>query len=518
MKIQSPELRIKSFERKQYIVSALVLLIFCGFAVILNSLHLQSVAEENTRFLSRMVKIGDFREAALILQEARLSSFTMIHYESDQPGRSFILPPKAELFRNDSLWRSLSRDSITVPVSVSLSSGTSDKIIFEFERFRLVPYGFLIWFILNLVSIPQTRFMKRRLLEQFHRDLETEKKVAKSEIAQQVRHNLRTPLAALMRIPKKLPNSVAKDRELLELTIGQIRELISKLDDKPIDDLSNQLNSDLYETLVQAKRELGLYVSKSVDFRFEIDDMISSSLVSHVPFEFRAILGNLVTNSLEAIGVKGTIMVKAVDVGGEVEISITDNGCGISPENLTQIFEQGFTHGKQDGSGVGLSHARDQIESWGGTIQAESVLGIGTTLTVRLPVKERAAWYLPRLKFNSDSKIYVLDDQETGRELWRLKFEDTKLLEQTRFSSDTDSTQNFYQEIKGSPEQCTLLFDYDLGKGDTGLECLQRMPKSATRCLVTGHFDSAEVRAACIQSGVYLIPKSQIAEIPLVVR
>ena len=266
MKVQPPELRIKNFERKQYIVSALVLLIFCGFAVILNSLHLQSVAEENTRFLSRMVKIGDFREAALILQEARLSSFTMIHYESEQPGRSFVLPPKAELFHNDSIWRSLSRDSITVPVTVSLSSETSDRIIFEFERFRLVPYGILIWFILNLVSIPQTRFMKRRLLEQFHRDLEMEKKVAKSEIAQQVRHNLRTPLAALMRIPTKLPNSVAKDRELLELTIGQIRELISKLDDKPLDDLSSQQSSDLYETLIQAKRELNLYVSKSVDF------------------------------------------------------------------------------------------------------------------------------------------------------------------------------------------------------------------------------------------------------------
>ena len=269
---------------------------------------------------------------------------------------------------------------------------------------------------------------------------------------------------------------------------------------------------------LQAKRELSLYVCKSVDFRFEIDDMISSTLVSHVPFEFRAILGNLVTNSLEAIGVKGTIMVKAVDAGGEVEISVTDNGCGISPENLTQIFEQGFTHGKQNGSGVGLFHARDQIESWGGSIQAESVLGIGTTLTVKFPVEERAAWYLPRLKFNSDSKIYILDDQETGRELWRLKFEDTKLLGQTRFAYDTDSTQNFYQEIEGCPEQCTLLFDYDLGKGDTGLECLQRMPKSATRCLVTGHFDSAEVRAARVQAGVYLIPKSQIAEIPLVVR
>jgi hypothetical protein len=78
------------------------------------------------------------------------------------------------------------------------------------------------------------------------------------EVAQQVRHNLRTPLAALMRIPKKLPDSVSKDRELLELTIGQIRELISKLDDRPDGKLSDQFITDIYSTLAQSRRELNL--------------------------------------------------------------------------------------------------------------------------------------------------------------------------------------------------------------------------------------------------------------------
>jgi signal transduction histidine kinase len=518
LKNQSPDQRIKSFEKKQYIVSALTLLIFCGLAVVLNTLHLQSVAQDNTRFLSRMVKIGDFREASLILQEARLSNFTMIHYESELPERSFVLPPKAELFRQEGFWNSLVTDSISVPVTVSLSSNSSDKITFEFERFRFIPYAVLIWFILNLVSIPQTRFLKRRLIEQFHQDLELEKKVAKSEIAQQVRHNLRTPLAALMRIPKKLPDSVAKDRELLELTIGQIRELIAKLDDKPDERLSDKYEVDLYGTLVQAKRELSLYVSKSIDFQFEVDDAISSVFVTHVPFELRAILGNLVTNSIEALDMGGKIAIKAMDTGAEIEISVTDNGCGISQESLPRIFDKNFSSGKASGSGIGLSHAKQHLEEWGGLIHVESVLGIGTTLNIKLPVKDRAPWYLPRLKFSSNSKIYVLDDQHAGRELWRLKLEDTKLLNQTKFASRGHELVPFEGEIKSSPEQCTLLFDYDLGKGETGLQWLQRMPQAATRCLVTGHFDNEEVRAACVRAGVFLIPKSQIADIPFVVR
>lgn len=474
--------------------------------------------EENTRFLSRMVKIGDFREASLILQEARLSSFTTIRYKSGQPGRSFVIPPKAEVFENKSFLKTLTIDSIRVPIEMTLSTSSSDEIIFEFERFRLVPYALFVWLILNLVSIPQTRFLKRRLIEQFNQDLETEKKVAKSEIAQQVRHNLRTPLAALMRIPKKLPESVSKDRELLELTIGQIRELIAKLDDKPMSPLSDQFESDLYGTLIQAKHELTLYVSKDIDFHFEIDDMISSALVSHIPFELRAVLGNLITNSLEALGSAGRIKVRAKDTGAEVEISVVDNGKGISPENLELVFEKRFSYGKANGSGIGLSHAKENIETWGGSIAIESVQGVGTTLTIRLPIKDRAPWYLPRLKFNSDSKIYVLDDQASGRALWQLKFDDTQLLKQTKFMSQGHELLPIQQEIHETPDKCTLLFDYDLGTGDTGLKWLQEMPPEATRCLVTGHFDNDEVRAACSRYGLYLIPKSQIAEMPLVVR
>jgi signal transduction histidine kinase len=515
---QTPAQRIKQFEKRQYVISALGLLIFCGLSVVLNTLHVQSVAEETTRFLSRMVKLDDFREASLILQEARLANFKKIHYQSEQPGRSFILPPKAEVFSDAGFLKSLTTDSITVPVEVSLSSISSDKITFEFDRFSLVPYAFYLWLILNLVSIPQTQFMKRRLSEQFQKDLEIEKQLVKSEVAQQVRHNLRTPLAALMRMPKKLPDSVSKDRELLELTIGQIRELISKLDDRPDEQLSDQFITDIYSTLAQSRRELNLYVAKSVQLQFDIDDMLSSALVTHVPFELRAVLGNLVTNSIEALETEGRIQIRAKDNGGEIEISVSDTGKGIASENLLRIFDKKFSSGKQSGSGIGLSHAKEHIEGWGGSVLAESVYGVGTTITIRLPVKDRAAWYVPRLKFNSRSKIYVLDDQETGRELWRLKLDESKLLPQTSFAADGNGLGSLRQEVLANPEEFTLLFDYDLGSGENGLSMLEKMPASATRCLVTGNFDNDEIRNACSRLGVLLVPKSQISEIPFIVR
>lgn len=517
MKNQTPEERIRNFEKKQFVVSGLGLIIFCGLAVLANSLHLQSVAEDSTRFISRMIKIGDFREASLILHEARLANFKSIRYESSQPGRSFSLPPEAELSDSRGLWNSLTIESAVVPVAINLSSGPSDQIIFEFDRFRFIPYAFFMWLLLNLVSIPQTRFLKRRMVEQFKMDLELEKKLVKSELAAQVRHNLRTPVAALMRIPKRLPDSVAGDRELLEITIRQIRELISKLDDKPADQLQGEYESNLYNTLIRSKRELDVYVSKNVDLQFDVDESIASAIVKHVPYELRAILGNLVTNSIEAFATQGKVVIVARDTGVEIVISVTDSGRGIEPGNLSQIFNKKVSIGKLNGSGIGLSHAKTQIESWDGSIQVESRVGVGTKLTLKLPIEDRESWYIPRLKFNSSSRIYVLDDQVTARELWRLRLQDAGLLQVTTFASEAKDLVAIQDEVQRSPQDCTLLFDYDLGATETGLQWLERMPKSATRCLVTGHFDNQEVRAECGRIGVYLLAKSQIAEVPFVV-
>ena len=105
MTTMTPESRIKDFEKRQIVVSVLVLLIFFGLALIFNTLYIQSVAEDNTKLLSRFVKVGDFRETSLILQEARLSKFISIKYKSTVPGRSFILPPSAELEGKKTFWK-----------------------------------------------------------------------------------------------------------------------------------------------------------------------------------------------------------------------------------------------------------------------------------------------------------------------------------------------------------------------------------------------------------------------------
>ena len=94
----------------------------------------------------------------------------------------------------------------------------------------------------------------------------------------------------------------------------------------------------------------------------------------------------------------------------------------------------------------------------------------------------------------------------------------SKLLPQTNFAADGKGLGSLRLEVLTNPEDFVFLFDYDLGSGENGLSLLEKMPTTATRCLVTGNFDNDEIRGACSRSGVLLMPKSQISEIPFVVR
>jgi len=73
-----------------------------------------------------------------------------------------------------------------------------------------------------------------------------------------------------------------------------------------------------------------------------------------------------------------------------VEIQVSDNGCGISKENLEKVFEPFFTTKGQKGTGLGLSVTWGIIDKHNGSINVKSEFGRSTTVTIRLPVAETA--------------------------------------------------------------------------------------------------------------------------------
>ncbi len=510
----SPDYKIRNFEQKQKILSILALIIFCGLSVIINNVHLSQVADDNTKLLSRLFTIGDQREIVHILQQAHLSNFDVIRYKSSNSEKSFVIPANTEIFENKNPFRSLITDRVTIPVSMGMDHSSVDLITFEFNRFKLVPYAVALWLLLVLVSVPQLSFMKKRLKEKYLQEVELERKAVKSELAHEVRHNFRTPLAALMRIPSRLPFAVNEEKVLLQNTIDQIQDLISKLDDKTNTQITNTKIS-IYETLSLSRNEISLTLPQNIKLNFKMDDSLASAYANHIPFELRSIISNLVNNAVEATSDSGKIIINITDKIDSVEITVSDDGAGIPTKILPQIFEKNFSHNKVNGSGIGLTHAKEFIENWIGSINVTSSLGFGTSVQINLPIQSRKPWYLPRLKIHNDSDIFVLDDQQLNLDLWKFRFNDAEIKNNIYYFKNKDELYNKTTSHDFNLKNSIFLFDYDLGDTKTGLDLLNEIPNEAIKCLVTGHFDDIEVQSKCAESGVYLLSKGQIAEIVL---
>jgi signal transduction histidine kinase len=85
-----------------------------------------------------------------------------------------------------------------------------------------------------------------------------------------------------------------------------------------------------------------------------------------------------------------TIEVRYLTKDGDIEIQILDTGIGIGEDDLSKIFKEHFTT-KDKGFGLGLFSVKRAVESYGGTIEAQSVEGAYTLFTIRFPAKKQAS-------------------------------------------------------------------------------------------------------------------------------
>lgn len=98
------------------------------------------------------------------------------------------------------------------------------------------------------------------------------------------------------------------------------------------------------------------------------------------------LFGNIIKNACEAMEPGGVLTLRADRHDDVVTFEVQDTGCGIPPDILARIFEPFLTHGKKDGTGLGMAIAKSVVEAHNGKIWMESEVGHGTSCHIALPV------------------------------------------------------------------------------------------------------------------------------------
>jgi signal transduction histidine kinase/ActR/RegA family two-component response regulator len=156
----------------------------------------------------------------------------------------------------------------------------------------------------------------------------------------------------------------------------------------------------------------------------------SSSLVLGDESELREVLVNMVFNAVDAMPAGGTLTLATHETPDHLYVSVSDTGCGMTPEVCSRIFDPFFTTKGKAGNGLGLAVSYGIILRHEGEIQVETEPGRGTTFKIKLPIAKGvskgaeaaidASLAAPNLSLVAEAlrtRILVVDDEVHVREL-----------------------------------------------------------------------------------------------------
>jgi NtrC-family two-component system sensor histidine kinase KinB len=238
-----------------------------------------------------------------------------------------------------------------------------------------------------------------------------EQQEMKHSVISTVSHQLKTPLTSMrmsihLLLDERLGTWNNKQLELLQAAQEESERLAGIVDD--LLDI-HRINSDHQlmemkltdpDTLIHSS--LSPMISEAKNKGVELKTVIADHLplVNVDVTRFAHVFTNIITNALRFTPAGGCITIAANSSGDMVRFSITDTGCGISPEHLSHIFEQFYRVPNADnhnGAGLGLAIAKEIVLAHGGEIGVQSELNQGSTFWFELPVVLSS---IPRIKVN----------------------------------------------------------------------------------------------------------------------
>ena len=225
----------------------------------------------------------------------------------------------------------------------------------------------------------------------------------KSEFLANMSHELRTPLNAIIGFSQVLRQRLfgeinEKQEEYLDDILSSGNHLLSLIND--VLDLSKveagQVELELGTLSLREALERGVVMVREAatkqGVQLSLELAPGTDLVEGDERRLRQVIFNLLSNAVKFTPSGGSVVVASSQVDHEVQVSVTDTGPGIAPEDQERIFEEfqqtGVGVEQREGTGLGLALSKRLVELHGGRIWVESENGHGSRFVFTLPAKE----------------------------------------------------------------------------------------------------------------------------------
>lgn len=237
-----------------------------------------------------------------------------------------------------------------------------------------------------------------RSFEQMTNDLRQLEQMRRDFVAN-VSHEIKSPLTSISGYAIALKGVELPEHErrrYLDIIIAEA-ERMSRMNDgllklSLLESHSQQLQVSTYSLDEQIRRVIVLLQPQWSARNIEFDLQLTTAKITADYELLNQVWSNIIVNSIKFSEVNGSVAIVIKHDASAITVSITDNGIGIAPEDQKHIFDRFFkadrSHNrKNNGSGIGLAIVKQIVSLHEGDIAVESQYGVGTTISVTLPIK-----------------------------------------------------------------------------------------------------------------------------------
>ena len=242
----------------------------------------------------------------------------------------------------------------------------------------------------------------------------------KSDFVATASHELRSPLTSIKGFVELLGRSEdlgEREREFVDVILQSTDRLVDLVNDlldvARVEAGKMEVHPRLFD-VAEVVREVATLMAPRVeqkDQRLEVEVPPNLPRAVADPVRVRQIVTNLLSNAHLYTHAGGTLRMRVAAVNGDLELSVSDNGRGMTPEEVERAFDR-FVR-REDGSGgtgLGLAIVKSLVDLQRGSIDVESEPGRGSTFTVRIPAEAAGDGREPREAIRG-KRVLVVDDE-----------------------------------------------------------------------------------------------------------